>query len=128
MFTARLEVFKRLYCEEVGLKINVQYLGNLQFADIVLFSSNVSELRRMIEELNRESLKVELKVNMQQTKIMLGGLVQERVFMIDSRTLESVKDCLSRLNISRGAYSCNGNLPNKDGLVHVRQVLSTPDR
>lgn len=59
------------------IKINREYLSYLQFADdMVLFSNDGNELQRMIGDLNQESIKVGLKMNMLKTKIMLSSLAQ----------------------------------------------------
>lgn len=59
------------------IKINREYLSYLQFADdMVLFSNDGDELQRMIGDLNQESIKVGLKMNMLKTKIMLSSLAQ----------------------------------------------------
>lgn len=92
-FTSSLEeVFKQLDWGELEMTINREYLGSLQFADdIILCSNDGDELQKMIEELNRESTKVGRKVNLQETKVMLGGAAKEGQFDIDNRTFESVK-------------------------------------
>ena len=94
LFTACLEeVFKLLDWEGLGVRINGEYLSNLRFADdIVLFSNNGDELQQMIEDLNRESVRVGLKINMQKTKIMFYSLAREQEFRIASQPLESVKE------------------------------------
>ena len=94
LFTACLEeVFKLLDWEELGVRIDGEYLSNLRFADdIVLFSNNGDELQQMIEDLNRESVRVGLKMNMQKTKIMFNSLAREQEFRIANQPLESVKE------------------------------------
>ena len=54
LFTLALEdVFKELAWEKKGIRIDGSYLNNLRFADdIVLISSDVSELGEMLEQLN----------------------------------------------------------------------------
>ena len=55
LFTLALEdVFKEL--EKKGMRIDGSYLHNLHFADdVVLISSDVSELGEMLEQLNNSA-------------------------------------------------------------------------
>ncbi len=65
------EIFKKLEWDDMGLKVDGEYLNNLTFADdIVLLSNSGEDLEKMISDLHRESLKVGLKMNMKKTKIM----------------------------------------------------------
>ncbi|MCJ3109057.1 reverse transcriptase family protein, partial [Klebsiella pneumoniae] len=88
LFTACLEeIFKSLDWNEKGLRINGDYLSNLRFADdIVLFSNDGDELQKMIEDLSRESAKVGLRMNMQKTKIMFSGTVDNAQCHVASRS------------------------------------------
>lgn len=75
LFTICLaEVFKRLDREEKGIRIDGEYLSNLRFADgILLVSNDDDKLQNMIEDLNRESVEIGLKMNMLKIKIMLNS-------------------------------------------------------
>ncbi|MCJ3464053.1 hypothetical protein LNY58_26555, partial [Klebsiella pneumoniae] len=57
LFTACLqEVFRTLDWEQVGVRVNGEYLSNLRFADdIALLSNSGDELQSMITDLNRQS-------------------------------------------------------------------------
>ncbi|XP_068233570.1 uncharacterized protein [Palaemon carinicauda] len=57
LFTSCLnEGFKNLDWENVGITINRKSLNNLRFTDdIIVFSESWKELRKMAEDLNRES-------------------------------------------------------------------------
>ncbi len=58
------EVFKNLIWKGIGFKNDGEHLNNLMFTDnIVLLSESEDILQKMIEELNRESLKVGLKLS-----------------------------------------------------------------
>jgi len=60
LFSAVLEgVFQNLNWDEVGIKINGDYLNHLRFVDdIVLFASSAEELQTRMEELCNESAKI----------------------------------------------------------------------
>lgn len=57
---------------------------------MVLFSNDGDELQKMIGDLNRESIKVGLKMNMLKTKIMLSSLAKEKEFT--NQPQESVEE------------------------------------
>ena len=84
LFTACLEkVFLNLNWNHKGIKIDGEYLNYLRFADdIILFSSNPRELQQMQQELNQESLKFGLSMNIKKTKIMKNELMNENMNII----------------------------------------------
>ncbi len=84
LFTACLEeIFKKSEWDDMGLKIDGEYLNNLTFADdIVLLRNSGENLEIMISDLHRESLKVDLKMNMKKTKIMYNKHLTVRQIMI----------------------------------------------
>ena len=100
LFTACLEeIFKKLEWENIGMKVDGEYLNNLRFADdIVLLSDCEGELQRMIEELHRESLKVGLKMNMKKTKVMFNNQLAGQQIRIGKETIERVEEytCLGQ--------------------------------
>ena len=75
LFTATLEsIFRRLNWEHKGVKIDVEFLSNLRFADdITLFlcTETPQELQQMLQELSDESRRMGLKMNITQTKVMV---------------------------------------------------------
>ena len=94
LFTACLqEVIRSLEWEQLGIRVNGEYLSNLRFADDVALLSNLeNELQSMITELDRQSTMVGLKINMQKTKVMYNNLGKEQRFEIGNSALEVVKD------------------------------------
>src|SRR6201996_9203477 len=62
-------VFKKL--DWSGMGINGRFLNHLRFADdIVLMAPNLEQLEMMLLQLNAESQKVGLKMNLSKTKVM----------------------------------------------------------
>lgn len=109
------------------IKINREYLSYLQFADdMVLFSNDGDELQKMIGDLNRESIKVGLKMNMLKTKIMLSSLAKEKEFT--NQPQESVEEYvyLGRL-LTAYAWKENSS-KNEDALEREWQPLQNNDR
>ena len=94
LFTACLEeVFKNLEWENVGIKIDGEYLNNLRFADdIVLMSESGEELQMMLGDLNRESRKIGLKMNMGKTKVMFNENAVREEIRIMNEPLEIVNE------------------------------------
>lgn len=75
LFTLALEdIFKKMNWTEKGINVNGERLTNLRYADdIVLISQSREELEEMITDLNRESQKVGLTMNLDKTKTMYPG-------------------------------------------------------
>ncbi len=93
------EVFKKLEWEGRGIRINGLWLNNLHFTeDIALLSTKIAEPKQMAEELNRESKKVGLRMNLSKTKIMSNSTEEE--FLADGQKIEYVADCYLGRTIS----------------------------
>lgn len=94
LFTACLEqIFRELDWEEMGIKIDGEWLSNLRFADdIVLTSKDPEELQTMLEQLNTKSKAIGLEMNLSKTQVMFNELVdgQDRVVVIDGTQLKVV--------------------------------------
>ncbi len=75
LFTACLgKVFRNLKWDGIGTKTKGECLNNLRFADdIILLGESERNLQKMIEEQNRESLKIGLKMNMKKAKVMFNN-------------------------------------------------------
>ena len=96
MFTAAVEIFKRLNIE-AGININGVRLSNLTFADdIILFAESEEKLKDMLEDLNNEGKRDGMKLNKKKTKIMYNEVARSRLrtgLMIDGEQLEEVTEC-----------------------------------
>ena len=66
LFNAALEgIFRRLDWGGKGMNINGDLLSHLRFADdIVLNTNNAEELEELLNEINKESNNIVLKINM----------------------------------------------------------------
>ncbi|XP_050310861.1 uncharacterized protein LOC126746595 [Anthonomus grandis grandis] len=91
LFTLALEdVFKTLDWNERGIKIDGKHLSHLRFADdIVLFSQNIIELQDMLAELQRESKRIGLTMNLNKTKVMSPDNIQVH---IEDRIIDNVEE------------------------------------
>ena len=76
---------------QVGIKIAERNVNNLRYADhTTLMAESDEELKSLLMELNEESLKTGLKLDIQKTKIMASGLITSQ--QIDGEIMETVTD------------------------------------
>jgi hypothetical protein len=74
-----------------GININGEYMTHLRFADdIVVMAETLEDLSRMLEDLNRVSQQVGLKINMDKTKIMSNSRVVPTPIVVGNSTLDVV--------------------------------------
>ena len=84
MFNAGLEqVFRRLNWDNKGMMINGEMLNHLRFADdIVLIGNSCEEAEEMLNEVNMESNKLGMKINMKKTKVCTMNMSTESLFTL----------------------------------------------
>lgn len=71
----------------MGININGKYLSHLRFADdIVLMALDLHQAQVMLQQLNDESSKVGLKMNLSKMKIKIGETVIERTASNEQQT------------------------------------------
>ena len=76
---------------QTGIKIAGRNINNLRYADdTTLMAESEEELKKLLMKVKEESEKVDLKLNIQKTKIMASGPVTS--WQIDGETVETVKD------------------------------------
>ena len=76
---------------QAGIKIAGRTINNLRYADdTTLMAESEEELKSLLVKVNEESEKVDLKFNIQKTKIMASGTITS--WQIDGETLETVAD------------------------------------
>ena len=92
LFTAAMkDVFRNLDWQSNGILVDGEYLTHLRFADdILLVSHDPLELQTMIRELNEESIKAGLKMNIKKTKVMMCNRLQNNTITVDGKTIEKV--------------------------------------
>ena len=92
LLTATLEsMFRRLNWENKGVKVDVEFLSNLRFAeDILLCKETPQELQHMLQELSDESRRMGLKMNIAKTKVMV---VDNTPINVNNMLLENVQGC-----------------------------------
>ena len=76
---------------QVGIKTAGRNINNLRYADdTTLMAETEEELKSLLMKVKEESKKVDLKLNIQKTKIMASGPITS--WEIDGETVESVSD------------------------------------
>ena len=82
--------------EQAGIKIVGRNINNLRYADdTTLMADSEEELKSLLMKVKEESEKVDLKFNMQKTKIMASTPITS--WQIDGETMETVADYFSGL-------------------------------
>ena len=84
IFNAGLEqVFRELNWDTKGLEVYGDKINNLRFPDDILLVSTNGEMEEMLNELDTESLKLGLKMNMRKTEIMYNSFADEKEVKIN---------------------------------------------
>ena len=75
---------------QAGIKIARRNINNLRYADDIctLMAESEEELKSLLMKVKKESEKVDLKLNIQKTKIMASGSITS--WQIDGETVETV--------------------------------------
>ena len=94
LFTASLEsIFRKTDWEGKGIRIDGEDLNHLRFADdIVITTGTPEELQTMLTDLDRESKKVDLKIDRKKTKVMFNENVPQKVIEIEGEVIEAVDE------------------------------------
>ena len=75
---------------QAGIKIAGRNINNLRYADDTTLMAESEELKSLLMKVKEESEKVDLKLNVQKTKIMASGPIIS--WQIDGETMETVTD------------------------------------
>ena len=76
---------------QAGIKISGRNINNLRYADdTTLMAESEEELKSLLMQVKEESEKVDLKLNVQKTKIMAPGPITS--WQTDGETMETVTD------------------------------------
>ena len=76
---------------QAGIRIAGRNINNLQYADdTTCMAESEEELKSLLMKVKEESEKVDLKLNIQKTKIMASGPITS--WQIDGETIETMTD------------------------------------
>ena len=77
--------------QQAGLKVAGRNINNLRYAyDTTLMAENEEELKNLLMKVKEESEKLDLKLNIQKTKITASGPIIS--WEMDGETVETVSD------------------------------------
>ena len=74
---------------QAGIKIAGRNINNLRYAEDTTLMAENEELKSLLMKVKEESEKVDLKLNIQKTKIMVSGPITS--WEIDGETVETVR-------------------------------------
>ena len=75
---------------QAGIKIARRNINNLRYADDTTLMAESEELKSFLMKVKEESEKVDLKLNIQKTKIMASSPIT--LWQIEGETVETVSD------------------------------------
>ena len=75
---------------QAGIKIAGRNINHLRYADDTTLMAESKELKSLLMKVKEESEKVDLKLNIQKTKIMASGPITS--WQIDGQTMATVTD------------------------------------
>ena len=109
---------------QAGINIAGRNINNLRYADdTTLMAESEEELKSILMKVKEESEKVDLRLNIQQTKIMASGPITS--WEIDGETVETVSDFI--LGGSKITADGDCNHENKRCLLLGRKVMTNLD-
>ena len=80
---------------QAGIKIAGRNINNFRYADDTILMAESEELKILLMKVKEETEKVDLKLNIQKTKIMASGPITS--WEIDGETVETVSNYFSGL-------------------------------
>ena len=109
---------------QIGLKIAGRNINNLRYADdTTLMAESEEELKRLLMKVLEESGKVDLKLNIQKTKIMASGPITS--WEINGETVETVSDFILGGSKITADGDCRHEI--KRSLLLARKVMAKLD-
>ena len=90
---------------QAGIKIAGRNINNLRYTDDNTLVAESKELKSLFMKLKEESEKVDLKLNIQKTKIVASGPITS--WQIDGETMETAADFILRGSNITAIGNCN---------------------
>ena len=103
-----------------GIKIARRNINNLRYTDDTTLMAENEELKSLLMKVKEESEKVDLKLNIQRTKIMASGPITS--WQIDGETAEIVTDFIFRGSKTTADGDCSHEI--KRRLLLGRKVTN----
>jgi len=109
---------------QAGIKIAGRNINNLRYADdTILMAESEEELKSLLMKVKEESEKVDLKLNIQKSKIMASGPITS--WQIDGETVETVADFIFLVSKITANGDCSHGI--KRGLLLGKKVMTSLD-
>ena len=109
---------------QAGIKISRRNINNLRYADdTTLMAESEEELKSLLMKVKEESEKVDLKLNIQKTKIMASGPITS--WQIDWEKMKTLKDFILKVSKIIADGDCSHEI--KRRLLFVRKVMTNLD-
>ena len=105
---------------QAGIKIAKRNNNNLRYADDTTLTAESKKLKSLLMKVKEESGKVDLKLNIQKTKILASGPITS--WQIDGETVETVTDFISLGSKITADGDCSHEI--KRHLLLGRKVLT----
>ena len=100
---------------QAGIKIVGRNINNLRYADdTTLMAVSEEELKSFLIKVKEESVKVNLKLNIQKTKFMASGPITS--WQIDGEKMETVRDLIFLGSKITSDGDCNNEIKNSCSL------------
>ena len=123
LFNLYAEYIMRNTGLEAGIKIARRNINNLRYADDTTLMAESEELKSLLMKVKEESEKVDLKLNIQKTKIMASGPITS--WHIDGETMETVADYIFLGSKITEDGDCNHEI--KKHLLFGRKIVTNLD-
>ena len=109
---------------QAGIKIAGRNINNLRYVDdITLMAESEEELKSLLMKVKEESEKVDLKLNIQKTKIMVSGPITS--WEIDGETMATLRDFIFGASKITADGDCSHEI--KRHLLLGRKVMTNLD-
>ena len=95
---------------QAGIKIAQININNFRYVDDTIIMAESEELKGLLIKVKEEKEKVDLKLNIQKTKMMTSGPITS--WQIDGETLETVRDFI--LGASKSLHMVTAAMKLKD--------------
>ena len=90
MFNAALEgTFRRLDWDRKGININGDHRSHLCFAVDIVLTTNNAELEEMLNDLNKKSNNIGLRINMKKSKVMFNSYAKVKQIKVNDDVIET---------------------------------------
>ena len=104
---------------QAGIKIAGRNINNLRYADDITLMAESEKLKSLLLTVKEESERVDLKLNIQKTKIMASGPITS--WQIDGETVETVADFIFLVSKITADVDCSHEI--KRRLLLGRKVM-----